>query len=94
MKALDFTAALWDTCIIAAFEIVRRNGMILYFTGTGNSRYIARAIAEATGDSLLSVNERLKRRKNFIRTAAGGRRSDLRMAYAKDRKQFHFADGF
>ena len=38
--------------------------MILYFTGTGNSRYIARAIAEATGDSLLSVNERLKRRMN------------------------------
>lgn len=34
--------------------------MILYFTGTGNSRYIARKIAQILGDELLSINEKLK----------------------------------
>ena len=34
--------------------------MILYFTGTGNSRYIARHIADSLGDSLLDMNERIK----------------------------------
>lgn len=34
--------------------------MILYFTGTGNSEYIAKRIAELTGDSLISMNERIK----------------------------------
>ncbi|SMC22221.1 4Fe-4S binding domain-containing protein [Clostridium acidisoli DSM 12555] len=34
--------------------------MILYFTGTGNSEYIAKRIAELTGDSLVSMNERIK----------------------------------
>ena len=34
--------------------------MILYFTGTGNSRYIAKRIAEALGDELLSMNDRIK----------------------------------
>ena len=34
--------------------------MILYFTGTGNSRYIARKIAQVLGDELLSINEKLK----------------------------------
>ncbi len=34
--------------------------MILYFTGTGNSRYIAERIAEALGDELLSMNDRIK----------------------------------
>ncbi len=36
--------------------------MILYFSGTGNSRYVARAIAKLTGDSLVSMNERIKMR--------------------------------
>lgn len=34
--------------------------MILYFTGTGNGRYIAEKIAEATSDELLSINEKIK----------------------------------
>ena len=34
--------------------------MILYFTGTGNSRYIATRISEAWGDELLSMNDRIK----------------------------------
>lgn len=34
--------------------------MILYFTGTGNSAYIAKQMAELTGDSLISMNERIK----------------------------------
>ena len=34
--------------------------MVLYFTGTGNSRYIAKRIAEALGDELLSMNDRIK----------------------------------
>ena len=33
--------------------------MILYFTGTGNSAYIAKQMAELTGDSLISMNERI-----------------------------------
>ena len=34
--------------------------MVLYFTGTGNSRYIAERIAEALGDELCSMNDRIK----------------------------------
>ena len=34
--------------------------MILYFTGTGNSRYIAKKIAEKTNDSLICINDRIK----------------------------------
>ena len=34
--------------------------MVLYFTGTGNSRYIAERIAKALGDELFSINERIK----------------------------------
>ena len=34
--------------------------MILYFTGTGNSRYIAERIAVALDDELLSMNDRIK----------------------------------
>ena len=34
--------------------------MVLFFTGTGNSRYIAERIAEALGDELLSMNDRIK----------------------------------
>lgn len=34
--------------------------MVLYFTGTGNSRYIATRISEALGDELLSMNDRIK----------------------------------
>lgn len=34
--------------------------MVLFFTGTGNSRYIARKIAEITGDGIISIGERIK----------------------------------
>lgn len=34
--------------------------MIVYFSGTGNSRYIAKRIAEKLNDDLLDVNKRIK----------------------------------
>ena len=34
--------------------------MLLYFSGTGNSRYVAKKIAEISGDEIISVNRRLK----------------------------------
>lgn len=34
--------------------------MILYYTGTGNSRYIARQLASELGDTLVSMNDKLK----------------------------------
>ena len=33
--------------------------MILYFSGTGNSRFVARLIADALGDEAVSINEHL-----------------------------------
>lgn len=38
--------------------------MIIYFTGTGNSRYIAEKIAKKTADRLINVNDRIKRNDN------------------------------
>lgn len=34
--------------------------MILYFTGTGNSRHVANVIAETTGDEIVSIGTRMK----------------------------------
>ena len=34
--------------------------MVLYFTGTGNSRHAAQRIADALGDQLLSMSDRIK----------------------------------
>ena len=34
--------------------------MILYFSGTGNSKYVAEQIAKIIGDKLISINDRLK----------------------------------
>ena len=34
--------------------------MIFCFSGTGNSRYIARRIAEATGDEIIDLNAKIK----------------------------------
>lgn len=34
--------------------------MVLYFTGTGNSKYIAERIAMALNDDILSMNDRIK----------------------------------
>ena len=34
--------------------------MVLYFSGTGNSRYVAERIAKALGDEIFSMNGRIK----------------------------------
>ncbi len=34
--------------------------MVLFFSGTGNSKYAARRIADALGDTLLSLNDRIR----------------------------------
>lgn len=34
--------------------------MVLYFSGTGNSRYVANKIAEISGDEVISINKRIK----------------------------------
>ncbi len=34
--------------------------MILYFSGTGNSRYVAKKIAEITSDEVISINQQIK----------------------------------
>lgn len=34
--------------------------MVLYFSGTGNSRYVAQRAAEVLGDQFLSMNDRIK----------------------------------
>jgi ferredoxin len=36
--------------------------MVLYFSGTGNSRYVAQRIADTLGDELVSMNNRIKAR--------------------------------
>lgn len=33
--------------------------MVLYFSGTGNSRYAAKKIAQISGDELISINKRI-----------------------------------
>ena len=38
--------------------------MILYFTGTGNSSFVANQLAELTDDSLISMNEKIKRKND------------------------------
>lgn len=34
--------------------------MVLYFSGTGNSRYVAKKIAEVSDDKIISINQRIK----------------------------------
>lgn len=34
--------------------------MIFYFSGTGNSKYVAEQIAKITGDEIISINDKLK----------------------------------
>ena len=34
--------------------------MIFYFTGTGNSRYVAKRLSDLTGQHLFCINDRLK----------------------------------
>ena len=38
--------------------------MIFYFSGTGNSRYVAEKVAQATGDRIYSINDHIKKGKN------------------------------
>lgn len=45
--------------------------MVLYFSGTGNSRYAAKRIAELTGDTLISINRRLKEHDDSAVNAEG-----------------------
>lgn len=37
--------------------------MILYFSGTGNSHYVAKLIADSIGDGIQSLNERMREQK-------------------------------
>ncbi len=39
--------------------------MILYFTGTGNSRYVAEKIADETKSELLNLSDRIKKNETF-----------------------------
>ena len=39
--------------------------MLFFFSGTGNSRYVARKIAEVTGDSLLNLNEQFREKASI-----------------------------
>ena len=34
--------------------------MIFYFSGTGNSNYVAKRIADALGDEIVNLNDRIK----------------------------------
>lgn len=45
--------------------------MILYFTGTGNSRYVAQSIGRITGDIIVSINELLKNKSKEILESEG-----------------------
>ena len=39
--------------------------MVLYFTGTGNSRYIAERIAKEAEDKLVNINDKIKGNDNL-----------------------------
>ncbi len=45
--------------------------MILYFTGTGNSRYVAERIAKITSDETVSINNKLKNNDTSTITVHG-----------------------
>ena len=45
-------------------KVIRRNvKMILYFSGTGNSEYVAKIIVKENNDDLLSINDWMKNNK-------------------------------
>lgn len=47
--------------IISAQGMTQRSGtMVLYFTGTGNSKYIAEKIAKTLGRDIISINKKSK----------------------------------
>lgn len=43
--------------------------MILYFSGTGNSKYVSEVIGKITNDTIVSVNEILKNKSNGIQNS-------------------------
>ena len=43
-------------------ELQEVQDMIIYFSGTGNSRYIAKRIADNIRDELIDANDEIKRR--------------------------------
>lgn len=45
--------------------------MILYYSGTGNSKYVAKRIAEALGDEPVCINDRIKAGDNSKLTISG-----------------------
>lgn len=55
--------------------------MIFYYSGTGNSKYAAKRIADALGDTLLSMNERIKA-GNFSPVETGERLVVVTPTYA------------
>ena len=55
--------------------------MVLYFSGTGNSRYVAQRIASALGDSLLCMND-LIRAQDFSPVFSGQRLVIVTPTYA------------
>lgn len=42
-------------------ELQEVQDMIIYFSGTGNSRYIAKRIADNIRDELIDANDKIKR---------------------------------
>ena len=50
--------------------------MVLYFSGTGNSRYIAKRIADISGDEIVSINDKIKK-QDFSKVEA-----DTRLVFA------------
>ena len=49
--------------------------MILYFSGTGNSKYVAQRMAEALNQSLLSMNDRIRSHDTSPAAHKGGKAS-------------------
>lgn len=45
--------------------------MILYFSGTGNSRFVAEKIAQKTNDNVINLNDKIKNNDYFSVTADG-----------------------
>lgn len=56
--------------------------MVLFFTGTGNSRYIAKRIAETLGDGLFDIGDAIKNANTDSVTADNGRLVFVTPTYA------------
>ena len=70
--------------------------MILFFSGTGNSKFVAQRIADALGDEILNLNDRIKIRRHFARRnrrASYYRHTDLRLAHSAHRARLASENG-